>query len=263
MSTSTKANLHYPGALRIQIPISPDRFDGTQPQPYARSGLEPHRTGAGVMSLVQAAFKAGNLPGRGFAALISAITLWLAAVAPVAMFARAGLYDDDEKVATKGDLNNQDYWWAKYDNMMLELALKLRQPEGRIDLQLASSVKRLEELEKKFPKHTEIKKWKERAQEIQAKIDPNANRSTPFSPECPWEESNFAQLWVNLQHARMQFDNKEYTDARALLQNVMQNYEIMLKPDRMKHYPEELRKWVIEHKPDAEKLKKQIQEKMH
>jgi hypothetical protein len=38
------------------------------------------------------------------------------------------------------------------------------------------------------------------------------------------------------------------------MQNVMQNYQFMLKPDRMKDYPEELRKWVIETKPAAEKL---------
>ena len=29
------------------------------------------------------------------------------------------------------------------------------------------------------------------------------------------------------------------------MQNVMQNYQIMLAPDRMKHYPDELRKYVV------------------
>jgi hypothetical protein len=35
----------------------------------------------------------------------------------------------------------------------------------------------------------------------------------------------------------------------------------MLKPDRMKDYPEDLRKWVVDSKPDAEKLYKAVKEK--
>ena len=145
--------------------------------------------------------------------------------------------------------------------MMLDIALKQHQPEGRIGLNLASSSKRLDDLAKKYPKHEEIQKWKQHAEEVQSKIDPNADRGKPFGPECPWDESNFAQLWVNLHWARVAFDAKDYTTALSCLQNVMQNYEIMLRPDRMKDYPEELRKWVVDSKPEADNLYKAVKEK--
>src|SRR5947209_8271546 len=75
----------------------------------------------------------------------------------------AGLYDDESKDATSGDLNNQDYWWAKYDATMLELAIKQHQPEGRISVELGSSIRRLNDLEKQFPKHEQIRQSKDRA----------------------------------------------------------------------------------------------------
>jgi hypothetical protein len=174
---------------------------------------------------------------------------------------RAGLYGNEGKDVTGGELNDQDYWWAKYDAMMLDLALKQHQPEGRIGVDLASSIRRLDDLIKKYPKHEEILKWKAHADEVQAKIDPNANRSTYFNPGCPWEESNFAQLWVNLHWAQAAVKLNDYNTALSCLQNVMQNYDIMLKPDRMKDYPEDLRKWVVDNKPEADKLYKQVKAK--
>jgi hypothetical protein len=196
--------------------------------------------------------------------LMSAVILSLATpvfLAPTP--AAAQLYGDLGKDATVGDLNSQDYWWAKFDAMMLELALKQHQPEGRIGLQLASSLRRLDDLAKKYPKHQEIRKWKTRAEEVQAKIDPNADRNKPFGPECPWEEANFAQIWVNVQYAHAAFDDKDYELALSLLDNVQRNYAIMLKPDRMKDYPADLRSWVVDHKTDADKLLKQVNDKLH
>jgi len=172
-----------------------------------------------------------------------------------------GLYGDEGKNVTSGDLNNQDYWWAKYDAMMLELAIKQHQPEGHIAVDLASSIRRLDDLSKKYPKHQEIAKWKARAEEVDSKINPNADRRTAFGPECPWDESNFAQLWVNLHWAKVAYDAKDYTTALSDMQNVMQNYAIMLAPDRMKDYPEDLRKYVVDSKPEADKLYKAVKEK--
>ncbi|HEY3243445.1 MAG TPA: hypothetical protein VGM03_08840 [Phycisphaerae bacterium] len=189
------------------------------------------------------------------------IILMMGFVVIVPAACHAQLYGDEGKNVTTGDLNSQDYWWAKFDNMMLELAIKQHQPEGRIGFNLVSSIKRLDELAKKYPKHEDIKKWKQRAEEVQAKIDPNADRKTPLSPECPWEESNFAQIWVNLQWAQMLYDAHDYEQTLSLLQNVEQNLDIMLKPDRMKDYPEDLRKWVQDAKPKADELRKKTKEK--
>src|SRR5450432_329204 len=174
---------------------------------------------------------------------------------------QAGLYDDDARNATTGDLNDQDYWWTKFDMMMLDLAIKEHQPEGHIAVDLASTSRRLDDLAKKYPKHDEIQKWKQRAADVQAKINPDADRGKSFGPECPWDEANFAQLWVNWHWAKTAFDAKDYDTTRSCMQNVMQNYEIMLRPDRMKNYPEDLRKWVVDSKPEADNLEKAIKDK--
>jgi hypothetical protein len=179
----------------------------------------------------------------------------------VALLERAGLYDDNYSVVTNGDLNSQDYWWTKYDAMMLEIALKEHQPEGRIGIDLAVALRRIDDLTKKYPKHEGIQKWKARFEEIQSKINPDADRGASFGPECPWDESNFAQLWVNFYFSKYLIEQKAWGDAAPLLSNVRQNYEIMLAPDRMKNYPDDLRKWVIDSKPEADKMSALVKSK--
>jgi len=180
----------------------------------------------------------------------------------VAPLARAGLYDAKSEDVTSGELNSQDYWWTKFDAMMLEFALKQRQPEGRIGINLAIALRRIDDLLKKFPKHAEIAQWKAHFEEVQAKIDPDAQRSLYFSTECPWDESNFAQLWVNFHWAKTAAGEKDWHTSLSCLQNVRQNYAIMLAPDRMKGYPAELRQWVIDSKPEADKLYATAREKL-
>ncbi len=181
---------------------------------------------------------------------VALATFWL--IGAPAMPA-AGLYDTGRD-ATSGELDSQDYWWTKFDAMMLDLAIQQRQPEGRIAVDLASTLRRVDDLEKAYPKHEEIKKMKARFEEVQSKIDTNANRSAAFTTECPWDESNFAQLWVNWHWAKAAAAQRDWATARSCLQNVERNYEIMLQPGRMKDYPEELRKWVVDSKPEADKL---------
>jgi len=185
----------------------------------------------------------------------------LAAVVAIPAARAQGLYGDEGKNVTSGDLNNQDYWWAKFDAMMLEIAIKQHQPEGRIAVDLASSMRRLDDLTAKYPKHQEIARWKARAEEVDSKINPNADRGAGFTSECPWDEANFAQLWVNLHWAKVAYDARDYATAASDMQNVMQNYPIMLAPDRMKNYPEDLRRYVIDSKPGADKLYQAIKAK--
>src|SRR5881628_3367077 len=56
----------------------------------------------------------------------------------------AGFYGHEAANATTGELNDQDYWWTKFDMMMLDLAIKQHQPEGRIAVDLASTGRRLD-----------------------------------------------------------------------------------------------------------------------
>lgn len=178
-----------------------------------------------------------------------------------AAIAHIGLYDSDSGDISTGDLNSQDYWWTKYDAMMLDLAIKQHQPEGRIGMNIAIALRRMDDLQKKYPKHEGIKKWKAHFEEVQTKIDPNASRGTSFTTECPWDEANFAQLWVNEHWVKFLVEQKNWKDAEPLVSNIRQNYQIMLAPDRMKNYPEDLRKWVNESKPEFEKLAAQVKDK--
>ena len=174
---------------------------------------------------------------------------------------KGGLYGDEGKDAKSGDLNDQDYWWTKFDMMMLDLAIKQHQPEGRIGFDLVSTQKRLDELTKKYPNHEQLKEWKNKADSIQKKINPNASRSEYFKPGCPWEESNFAQLWVNYHWAKMEAAENKRDQAIGLLQNVLSNCQIMTRADRMKDYPEDLRKWVEDTCPQAEKMMEDLKAK--
>jgi hypothetical protein len=174
-----------------------------------------------------------------------------------------GLYGDGNKDVASGELNDQDYWWAKFDATMLELAIKTHQPEGHIAVDLASSIRRLDDLMKKYPKHAEIAQWTARAKQVDAKIDQNAPRSASFTQDCPWDEANFAQLWVNLHWAKFAYSVKDYNTAYSDMQNVMQNYQFMLRPDRMKNYPDDLRAYVVDSKPGADQLYKDLKEKLH
>jgi hypothetical protein len=172
-----------------------------------------------------------------------------------------GLYDGNDAEVKTNDLNSQDYWWTKFDAMMLDIALKQHQPEGRIGVNIAIALRRIEDLQKKYPKHEGIQKWKTHFEEVQAKINPDASRREAFTTECPWDESNFAQLWVNVHWMQFLVEQKNWKDAEVLVSNIKQNYAIMLAPDRMKNYPENLRKWVTESKPEADKLIAAVKEK--
>jgi hypothetical protein len=171
------------------------------------------------------------------------------------------LYDDNNAEIKTNDLNSQDYWWTKFDAMMLDIAVKQHQPEGRIGMNIAIALRRMDDLIKKYPKHEGIQKWKTHFEEVQAKINPDANRSQSFTTECPWDESNFAQLWVNVHWLEYLVEQKNWKDAEPLISNIKQNYAIMLAPDRMKNYPEDLRKWVTESKPRTDKLIAAVKDK--
>lgn len=169
---------------------------------------------------------------------------------------RPGLYADEAQAVTQGELNDQDYWWARFDAMMLEEAVRTHQPEGRIAVDLASSLRRLDALAEKYPHHAEIQKWGERAREVEAKIDPDADRRESYKPGFLWGEANYAQAWVNWHWAQAALAQHDVQQARGLLSNVVQNLTLLRKPHRMDAYPEETRRWVEETAPQAaEKLR--------
>lgn len=175
-----------------------------------------------------------------------------------------GLYADDTKDKTSGDLDDQDYWWSKWDAKMLEEAIKTRQPEGRIAVAVGGSLRRVNDLAKKYPKHEEIQKWKARFEEVDKKIDPNANRGESFKPGFPWDMSNFAQAWVNFQWGKMAADSGDVSRAVGLYQNVVYNLKLIAEhPDLFDTMSDEYKKWAADHRTEAEKILEDLKKRNH
>jgi len=163
----------------------------------------------------------------------------------------AGLYADEAQKVTQGELNNQDYWWARFDAMMLEEGIRTHQPEGHLSIDLASSLRRLDALAQRYPQHAEIRQWKTRAEAVNAKIDPDHDRRAPYKPGFLWSEANYAQAWVNWHWAQTAVAQHETQRARGLLRNVVQNLALLNRPHRMDDYPAEIRRWVEQTAPKA------------
>jgi len=119
-----------------------------------------------------------------------------------------GLYDDDDAAITSGDQNNEDYWWSKYYSVVLDEALKSKQPEGAIrgflkDYALVYHDKALA----KYAQHNDVKAWKAKAEKINSKVDPNS--SGYFQPNFAWfggpggsGGGNFGHWWVSYHWAK-------------------------------------------------------------
>lgn len=174
---------------------------------------------------------------------------------------KKGLYAEEDARIRSGDLNDQDYWWAKFDAMMLEEAIRTRQPEGHISIDLASSRGKLDTLVRKFPEHEEIRKWKARADEVAERIDEDKDRSVPYKPGFLWGEANYAQAWVNWHWANEALKANDAQNAKGLLDNVVRNLEMLSRPGRMDHYPVETRAWVEKTLPEAKVLRASLTKK--
>jgi len=175
-----------------------------------------------------------------------------------------GLYADEGKDKTSGDLKDQDYWWAKWDAKMLEEAIKTRQPEGAISINVAVGLRRLNDLAKKYPKHEDIKKWQKRFEEINDKLDPNADRRASWKPGFPWDMSNFSQSWVNLQYGKMLMDDNDAEQALGMYDNVLRNFKLITEhPELYKELPDEYKKFIQENRSKAQKSYTELREKAH
>jgi len=175
-----------------------------------------------------------------------------------------GLYADEGKDKTSGDLKDQDYWWAKWDAKMLEEAIKTRQPEGAISINVAVGLRRLNALAKKYPQHQDIKKWHNRFEEVNNKLDPSADRNASWKPGFPWDMSNFSQAWVNLQYGKMLMDDNDAEQAFGMYSNVLGNFKLITEhPELYKELPDEYKKFIEENRPKAHKTYAELKDKTH
>jgi len=180
--------------------------------------------------------------------------------------ARAALYSDDATSVTGGPLLDRDYWRASWDSMRLEDALKERQPEGAILIAVIGQIQLLDELIKKYPNDADFKKWKARAEEIKAKIDPDADRRAEFKPGCLWNEGNYKEAYVNVNYAKTAIDKQDWAAAKDGLNYAERNLGFLRQRiknnDRVAAWPAGAADWVTQASEEVAKETELVNSKL-
>jgi hypothetical protein len=168
-----------------------------------------------------------------------------------------GLYDEDNKAVTQGDLKLLDFWRAKFNAEQMEEAIKTRQPEGVIGLELVSALSLLNDLLKTYPNHEALKAWRERAAAVQAMIDPDASRRESFDGRCLWHEHSYREAYVGYyagQIAEREGDSTFAGDAyRTALQKLNYLHGRLEANDRVSDWPASVTDWVREKKAELDR----------
>ena len=197
-------------------------------------------------------------------ALLSGVVILSPCVVP--MVHAAGLYEDDAAAAKGGDLKDRDYWRAKWDLVRLEEALKERQPEGAILMAVIGQTQLLDELAKKYPNDEEFKKWKARAEDIKAKINPDADRREQFKPGSLWAELNYREAYVNYNYAKTAIDQKDWETAQDGLREADRNLQILKerisKGDRVAAWPDDAAQWAKDTSTETAKMQDEVKARL-
>jgi hypothetical protein len=200
---------------------------------------------------------------RNFALCLAA-SLTLTTMTGTNAFAQ--LYGSDSTSVKGGDLMDRDYWRAKWDSIRLDEAIKERQPEGPILLSVIGEINLLDELIKKYPNDEDFKKWRAHAQEIQGKINPDANRRESFKPGSLWNETNYKEAYVNYGYAKVALDNKDWAAAHDGLNYAERNLGFLRdrikNGDRVNAWPDGAAAWVQQTSADVAKMNAQVSAKL-
>ena len=209
--------------------------------------------------------KIGSTRAGGIVIAVLAIATVVAAGVEMPA-ARAALYSDDATSVTGGPLLDRDYWRASWDSMRLEDALKERQPEGAILIAVIGQIQLLDELIKKYPNDADFKKWKARAEEIKAKIDPDADRRAEFKPGCLWNEGNYKEAYVNVNYAKTAIDKQDWAAAKDGLNYAERNLGFLRQRiknnDRVAAWPPGAADWVTQASEEVAKETELVNSKL-
>lgn len=95
-----------------------------------------------------------------------------------------GLYDDDKKKVTEGELKHPAYKPSRtrYDD--LQNMLKKQMPEYNIAQHLVGMLQSLDTIWKEYPNHKEVNKWRDEAIGIVKKLDEETIKK--FAPLKKW-----------------------------------------------------------------------------
>ena len=164
-----------------------------------------------------------------------------------------GLYDDDNAAVTTGDLAIRDYWRAKFNDLMLDQALKSRQAEGAIGMELVSAVRLLDGLLAIYPNHADLKKWKQKAVMIQGKIGPDFERSAGFTMNCVWNQHSYQEAYVGYNCGQLFGQQNNWPEAFDCFRTAAQKLDFL--QDKVQDWPPEIAAWVKEKKPEVDRLR--------
>jgi hypothetical protein len=201
-----------------------------------------------------------------YAFLVALVTLELASAGGTGGIAHAGLYDSDASAIKSGPILDRDYWRAKWNSMRMDDAIKEHQPEGAILIQVIGQQQLLDDLIKKYPNDEDLKKWQTEAKDVQAKIDPDANRSDELKAGCLWSEINYREAYVNYNYAKTAMDQKNWDAAHDGIVYAQQNLEPLQQRikdnDRVNAWPEGAAKWVTDTSAELARMDDQVKQKL-
>jgi len=163
-----------------------------------------------------------------------------------------GLYDDDKASVTGGDVLDVIYWQTKFANEKVEHALKTRQPEHPIRLELASLINGCNDVLKTYPNHADVKKWKEKAETIQKKIDPNAASADWKSNFGHFRDFGYEAGWRHYHIAKMAAKDQDWGLAHSHASESVT--QLGRAESRMAAWDADVQEWVTSAKSEMEKL---------
>lgn len=176
--------------------------------------------------------------------------------------AGGGLYGDDAGKITSGDLKDRDYWRAKWASLQIDQALKERQPEGAVLMQIISEVSLLDDLVKKYPNHEEIKKWREHAVQIRKACDPDADRHALFKPGCLWNEPTYREAYVGYNCGKSAIADKDWPMAHDCLSDADKQLGFLKtrleRGEGTANWPEDFVKWIKDTKREVADLNEMV-----
>lgn len=176
------------------------------------------------------------------------------------------LYESDSAGVKGGELLDRDYWRARWNSTRLDEAIQQRQPEGAILMEVIGQRQLCDELIKKYPNDQDFKTWKAHAEQIEGKINPNANRREGFKPGCLWSEINYRESYVNYNYAKVAIQKKDWAAAKDGLSYAERNLTSLVdrvkKDDRVAAWPDGAAKWVQDTWAELPKMKSEVGAKL-
>ncbi|HEY0719883.1 MAG TPA: hypothetical protein VGE50_01390 [Gammaproteobacteria bacterium] len=153
-----------------------------------------------------------------------------------------GLYDDDNSSITGGDIFDVIYWQTKFAAQKLDAALKSRQPESAIKGIIPAVIHGCDDLLATYPNHSEIQKWKQTAEVIQGKINPDAPPADFKSDFAHWKDYSYESGWRFYHLAKMAVEVNDWSAAHEYAGDTETHFGRIL--ERMHAWPSEVHEWI-------------------